>query len=165
MTALLLALALLTAPGTYPLAPGVTIAIKEIVEPATCWAVNYDSAQAECAEAGGMQLHRYIREHPGDWLACVVYEETEQVFALTEHDTLVLTWADGRTARSVECITAEGPAERKVQTTRTGVVCLSAKATMPTRSGGYLLMVGFVAGALPRAHGKVVFPESVERRP
>jgi hypothetical protein len=166
MTAMLIALALVASgPGVYPIEPGASIKLCEIVEPAVCWPINYDKAQAACAEAGGMKLHRLMRERPGDWLLCVVYPDTEQAFALTASDTLLLAWPDGRTARSIEAASTDDPAERTVQSTRAGVVCLWGNVSYPTKSGGGLLLVRYASGSLPRERGKLVLPSTVERRP
>jgi hypothetical protein len=143
--------------GRHTVAPGVAVRVVEVVDASRCWVSCYSRVERDCAEAGGMRLRAHMNEAGGAWVGCAVYADR---LVLLPGDAFVLRWGETQ-ERSLECATAEGPAERRVMTTASGPVTLSDATTARARSGGFVLMLRFRAGAVRVERGRIVQPDSV----
>jgi len=136
--------------------PGVRASFKHrvIVEeetwPSALMETRAGRALLRLEAEGGFRLHVHVREHPGDYLICVLYIDDEGRLVLDDASRFVLTYGDRR-VESLEILFTDGPAERRVYSTRNGPIVLSGDGRIyaRARSGGYLAAVRFPKDALP----------------
>jgi hypothetical protein len=141
---------------TAELVPGVRASLKHriIIEqetwPSALMETRAGRAMLELERAGGFRLHVRIREHPDDYLICIIYVDEDAKLVLDDSTSFVLHY-DGRSVESTEVLLTDGPQERRVWSTQDCPVVLTTDSSSyaKVRSGGYLTAIRFPRGALP----------------
>lgn len=136
--------------------PGIRASLKHrvIVEqetwPSALMETRAGRALLRLEAEGGFRLHVHVREHPGDYLICVIYMSERDRLVLDEASRFVLRYGDTE-VESLEILFTEGPAERRVYSTLDGPIVLSGsgRSYARARSGGYLAAIRFPKDALP----------------
>jgi len=151
------------------LAPGVRASFKHkiIVEeetwPSTIAESREGRALLELEARGGFRLHVRVREHPGDYLICIIYVDGEGQLSLDRDAAFVLDYGD-REVESIEVLFTDSPLEMRVFSTGEETIVLTRNSDeySKARSGGYLAAVRFPRDSLPEG-GRWV-PDSFELR-
>lgn len=154
---------------TCALSPGVRASLKHRV---SVEQETWPSALAETRagrellrleEAGGFRLHVRVRETPGDYAVCVIYVDEGGRVVLDESSRLVLAYAQRR-VESSEILFTDDIAERRVFSTAEEPIVLTDRSSRYAKaaSGGYLAIVRFPDGSLPK--GRDWLPDSFALR-
>jgi len=104
-----------------------------------------------------------VREHPGDYLICIIYVDGEGQLSLDCDAAFVLDYGD-REVESIEVLFTDSPLEMRVFSTGEETIVLTRNSDeySKARSGGYLAAVRFPRDSLPEG-GRWV-PDSFELR-
>jgi len=101
--------------------------------------------------AGGFRLHVRVRETPGDYAVCVIYVDAGGRVVLDDRSRFVLAYGKRR-VESTEILFTDSIQERRVFSTADGPIVLTDRSTgyAKAASGGYLAIVRFPDGSLPK---------------
>jgi hypothetical protein len=160
---LMVALAVATA-WQYPAFDNATLQVMGFVDTSDCEISSYTDRQLEAEMAGGLKLHKRIREVDGDWVRVVVYLGEHGHYSLIPGQSLRFKYGD-EVYSSLEVVAPTDGTERDLRSTWSdaGGIFLTEKTPPVTERGGYLLMVRFRENSLPRVDGKLAKPDAVER--
>jgi hypothetical protein len=142
---------------TGDLSPGVRasfkhrIVIEEETWPSALMETREGRAALALEEAGGFRLHVRVRENPDDYLLCVLYLDDNGLLVLDSGSRFVLHYGD-REVESTEILLTDSIQEREVWSAAEQTIVLTSHSGRyaRVRSGGYLTLVRFPAGSLPK---------------
>lgn len=150
---LLLTLAVVAQAAEYQLTEDLTLKLVREIPREECWRSAYTNAQQDAADAGGMRLHRYIEDTPGDYIGGAIYADS-----LLVRGAPVL-WYGETAVRALEVLSTSNPMEPDLLTSRT---VFSLKDQYRTRSGGFLVMVRCPEGTIDGLPDRVTWKVATE---
>ncbi len=141
---------------TGDLNPGVRASFKhKIVVEQETWPSALEETRAgraalELEARGGFRLHVHVREHPGDYVICVICVDQGSSLVLDSGTRFAFIYQD-REVESVEILLTDSLEEWEVYSSNEGTIALTSRSDRyaKTRSGGYLAAVRFPANSLP----------------
>jgi len=152
------------------ISPGVSasfkhkIAIVEETWPSALAETHAGREALRLEKAGGFKLHARVRNHPDDYIICVIYIDEGGRLVLDESTSFVFRYGPHE-IESTEVLLTDGPKETRVFSSNEETVVLTGDTTRYARaqSGGFLAAVRFPGNSLPAGHGSWV-PDSFDLR-